>query len=100
MTKGKQNTEEVSETNGAREPAGRVKLFPVEATIWRNASKEGDKFYGVTFGRAYRDRDEKWKTSSSFNAEDLLLLAKTADLAHSKVMELRAADRQPERSEV
>lgn len=35
-------------------------------------------------------------SSSSFNADDLLMLAKAADIAHSKIVELPAADRQPE----
>lgn len=92
------HTSEVSGTT-ATEPIGRIKLFPVEAAIWRNASKEGGHFYAVTFGRAYRDHNEKWKTSSRFNAEDLLLVAKVADLAHSRIADLREADRQFKQSE-
>ncbi len=96
MTIRQQRPDETTDTSAPREPVSRVKLFPVEATIWRNSSKDGGLFYVVTFGRAYRDRDDKWKTSNSFNAEDLLSLAKAADIAHSKIHELRAADRQPD----
>ena len=76
------------------EPIDKVMLFPVEAAIWRNLSKDGDAFYSVTFERKYRNQEAKWKSSNSYNVEDLLLLAKVADLVHSKVVELRANDRQ------
>jgi len=94
MTTRNQRPNETTDTNAAREPVSRVKLFPVEAAIWRNSTKEGEPFYAVTFGRVYRDREGQWKSSSNFNADDLLTLAKAADLAHSRIVELRAADRQ------
>jgi hypothetical protein len=76
------------------EPVEKVTLFPVEAAIWKNFGKGGDPFYSVTFERKYRDQDTRWKSTASFGADDLLLLAKVADLAHSRVVELRAKDRQ------
>jgi hypothetical protein len=76
------------------EPAEKVTLFPVEAAIWKNTSRGGDPFYSVTFERKYRDQDTKWKSTASFGGDDLLLLAKVADLAHSRVVELRTKDRQ------
>jgi hypothetical protein len=94
MTRTKQHQNEATDESTAREPVGRVKLFPVEAAIWRNRNTEGDPFYAVTFARVYRDREGQWKSSSSFNTDDLLTLAKAADLAHSKIVELRVADRQ------
>jgi hypothetical protein len=94
MTRRNQRPDETTDTNATREPITRVKLFPVEAAIWRNSSKDGEPFYAVTFGRAYRDREGQWKNSSNFSGDDLLTLAKAADLAHSRIVELRAADRQ------
>jgi hypothetical protein len=82
------------ETGNHVEPAEKVTLFPVEAAIWKNVSKGGDSFYSVTFERKYRDQDTRWKSSSSFGADDLLLLAKVADLAHTRLVELRTKDRQ------
>src|ERR1700722_12754549 len=76
------------------EPVEKVTLFPVEAAIWKNVSKGGEPFYSVTFERKYRDQDLRWKSTASFGTDDLLLLAKVADLAHSKLVELRAKDRQ------
>ena len=76
------------------EPAEKVTLFPVEAAIWKNVSRGGDPYYSVTFERKYRDQDTKWKSTASFGGDDLLLLAKVADLAHSRLVELRSKDRQ------
>ncbi len=73
-------------------PVAKVSLFPITAAIWRNESTEGDKFYSVTFERSYRDRDGNWKSANSFNGDELLLLAKVADLAHTEVSKLKSSD--------
>jgi hypothetical protein len=86
------SNKQLTDEGAAREPIARVKLYPVDAAIWRNRSSEGDLFYAVTFGRIYHDREGKWKSSSSFNTDDLLTLAKVADLAHSRIVELIDAD--------
>jgi hypothetical protein len=74
-----------------KKPALKITLHPVSAAIWRNQSEKG-AFYGVTFERGYRDAEGNWKSSSSFGASDLLLLAKIADLAHTEVVRFRAGD--------
>ena len=75
-----------------KKPAAKVTLYPVSAAIWRNQNEKG-AFYSVTFTRSYKDDAGNWHSSDSFNAGDLLLLAKVADLAHSRIVELRANDR-------
>jgi hypothetical protein len=76
------------------EPADKVTLFPIEAAIWKNISRGGDPFYSVTFERKYRDQETRWKSTASFGVDDLLLVAKVADLAHTRLVELRTKDRQ------
>ena len=76
-----------------RQPLQRVTIFPVEAAIWRNRTKDGKAYYAVTFDRMYRDPTGQWKRTSRFTAEDLLVLAKIADIAHSQITEFRTADR-------
>jgi len=80
-----------------KKPAAKINLFPVTAAIWKNSNAKGD-FFTVTFERSYKDDAGHWQSSNSFNPSDLLLLAKVADQAHSKIYELRNADRntQPE----
>jgi hypothetical protein len=85
--------------SAAKKPASRISLHPVSAAIWRNQNQKGDVFYSVTFERSYKDEKGKWQSSATFNAGDLLLLAKVADQAHTEIHNLRANDRQAEHSE-
>ena len=50
-------------------------------TLWANDTKVGVR-YGVTFQRLYKDGEE-WKTTDSFGRDDLPLVAKVADMAHT-----------------
>ena len=81
-----------------KKPAAKVTLYPVSAAIWRNQNPKG-VFYSVTFERSFKDDAGKWQTSTTFNANDLLLLAKVADQAHSEIFKLRANDRHTEHDE-
>ena len=75
-----------------KKPAAKITLHPVSAAIWANETEKG-VFYSVTFERSYKDDANKWHTSSSFTGNELLLLAKAADQAHSKIHELRTNNR-------
>lgn len=81
-----------------KKPAAKINLHPVSAAIWRNQNPKG-VFYSVTFERRFKDEAGKWQTSSTFNANDLLLLAKAADLAHGEIFKLRASDRHTDQSD-
>ncbi|QDT13482.1 hypothetical protein [Planctomycetes bacterium K23_9] len=53
----------------------------VRASIWKNESKNGP-WLGVTITRTYREGEE-YKDSPSFRRDDLLFVAKAAELAFS-----------------
>ena len=73
-------------------PIAQLRYGSISAAIWKNDSDKG-AFYNVTFQRTYKDSDEL-KNTQSFGREDLLVLAKLADLAHTKIFELQhVADR-------
>jgi hypothetical protein len=80
-------------------PAAKVTLYPISAAIWRNENAKGEVFYNATFERSYKDDAGNWQSSDSFNAGDLLLLAKVADRAHSEIYKLRASDRQAQQTD-
>ena len=72
-------------------PIDEVRVGTVKAAIWANqAGENGAVRYNVTFGRLYTDEDGKWKTTRSFGPNDLLVVAKVADLAHTRIHQLRA----------
>ena len=62
-------------------PAHEVRLGRIKATIWANPSENGT-WYNVTLSRSYKEGDN-WKSSPSFGRDDLLVVGKVADLAHS-----------------
>ena len=80
-----------NETAETRKPAAKIRVDLINASIWKNATDKGT-FYNVTFENRYRDSEGNWKSGHSYAAGDLLALAKAADLAHSKIIELRAGE--------
>ena len=75
---------EAAETKNA--PVDKVRVGLITASIWENLTDKGT-FHNITFERRYRDAEGNWKSSHSYSADDLLALAKAADLAHTKIVE-------------
>lgn len=74
----------------AKAPVRTLRLGRLKAAVWENET-DRQKFYNVTFARAYLDEAKNWHDSDSFGRDDLLLLAKLADLAHTFIFEQMAA---------
>ena len=72
-------------------PVDEVRFGAVKAAIWRNETDNGSRF-NVTFSRSYKNGDGNWKSTSSFRRDDLLVVAKLADRAHSRIFQIQAAD--------
>ena len=72
-------------------PVDDVRIGRVKATIWRNKTEDGKPRYNVVLARLYKDGDS-WQSTPSFGRNDLLLVAKVADLAHTRVCELSGKD--------
>jgi hypothetical protein len=62
-------------------PVHEIRLGHVKGVIWANQTDAGIR-HNVSVQRLYRDGDT-WATSDSFGRDDLPLLAKVADLAHT-----------------
>src|SRR5262249_35423927 len=66
-------------------PIHEVRLGLIKAAVWKNETENGAR-YSVTFTRIYKDKnneEDPWKFTPSFGRDDLLLVSKVADLAHS-----------------
>ena len=63
-------------------PVHRIRLSSISASIFRNENADGRTYYNAQFDRSYKDGDD-WKHTKSFGRDDLLNLAKVADLTHS-----------------
>ena len=76
-----QRTQQPRSNDAKAKPVHEVRLGRIKAAIWANETDNGVR-HNVTITRLYKDGDE-WKTSTSFGREELPLVAKVADLAHS-----------------
>lgn len=83
--------------NDKPKPAHTIRLGAIQAAIWANEGQHGP-FFGVTIEKRFRDAEGQWQGSGSFNRDDLLVLAKVADCAHTYICERQSAERvsQPE----
>ena len=72
-------------------PVDELRIGRVKATIWRNETEDGKARFNTVFSRLYKDGDA-WQSTPSFGRNDLLLVAKVADLAHTRVCELSGKD--------
>ena len=72
-------------------PAQTIRYGRLQAAIWRQESETGP-WYSVAFARSYRDQAGNWQSSGSFGRDDLLVLAKLADQAHTWIHRQMAQD--------
>lgn len=64
-----------------QQPVHEIRFGAVKATIWENQTTVGTR-HNVTVSRIYKDGDE-WKQTESFGRDDLQLLSKVVDQAHT-----------------
>lgn len=69
-----------------RSPVKTLRLGRIKAAVWEN-EKDQQRFYNVTFARSYLDEAKAWHDSDSFGRDDLPLVAKLADQAHTFIFE-------------
>lgn len=75
--------------DGANRPIDEVRIGRIKAAIWANPTENGVR-HNVTFSRLYKEGDE-WRDTDSFGRDDLLLLVKVADRAHTRICDMQAA---------
>jgi hypothetical protein len=66
-------------------PVHELRMGRIRAAIWENETQNGTR-HNVTLSRLYKDGDN-WKDTTSFGRDDLPVLAKVADMAHSWIFE-------------
>lgn len=78
-------SKQTSNQSPKQKPAHEIRLGRIKATIWENETEQGTR-HNVTVCRLYKDGDE-WKQSASFGRDDLPLVAKAVDMAHTWIFE-------------
>lgn len=71
--------------NPKTRPVHELRLGRIRAAIWENDTENGAR-HRVTVTRIYKD-GQQWKDSNSFGRDDLPLVAKLVDQAHSWIFE-------------
>lgn len=80
----KRSSNSQSSNKEAVRPVQEIRMGRIRAAVWANETENGTR-YNVTVSRLYKD-DDKWKDSTSFGRDDLLLVAKVADACHSWIL--------------
>jgi hypothetical protein len=66
-----------------QKPAHKVRLGRIHGTVWENHHAEQGPWYSVSFTRSYKDGQGQWQSATTFGRDDLLLVAKVADMIHT-----------------
>jgi len=74
-----------AEAAANRKPIHEIRMGRIKAAIWQNETDNGIR-YNVTVGRLYKDGND-WKQTESFGRDDLPVLAKVADQAHTFIFQ-------------
>lgn len=64
-----------------KQPVHEVRFGLIKASVWRNQTRAGER-HNVTVARLYRNGDV-WKESTHFGRDDLPILGKVVDMAHT-----------------
>ena len=72
----------------SRPPAHVIRYGLIKACIWQNQTRNGERFT-ITINRLFKNGDQ-WKESQRFGRDDLLLVSKVADEAHSWVYQQKS----------
>ena len=68
-----------------QKPIHEIRFGAIKAAIWENTTDNGIR-HNVTVSRLYKD-GEDWKSTDSFGRDDLPLLGKVVDVAHTWIFE-------------
>jgi len=106
--KGRSTATQPAKNEGVKDrPIKVVRIRDLRANIWANRLEGGAIVYNVTVDRLWKEDDEvndqgevikkgEWKQSASFGKDDLLLLGKVADMAHTWIYRRIQDDRHEE----
>ncbi len=73
-------------TASSKLPVKTFRLGRIKAAVWENEA-DNKKFFNVTFARTYVDDAKQYHDTDSFGRDDLPLVAKLADHAHTFIFE-------------
>ena len=79
-------------TNETQKPIAKIRDGALEISIWANQTEKGTRYAADGVIRSYKVGEE-WKQTRSLSNGELLKAARLHDLAYSKILELRDAEK-------
>ena len=79
-------------TNETQKPIATIRDKALEISIWKNQTEKGTRYAADGVTRSYKV-GEDWKKTRSLSNGELLAAARLFELAYTKILELRAADK-------
>lgn len=74
----------------SNKPVHKLRMGKISASIWQYEVGEQKLIrHGVTFQKSYLNKNEQWENTTIFNRDELLVVAKLADHAHSWIYDQR-----------
>lgn len=87
----------MAKSSANNKPVHEIRMGRIKAAIWENETQNGVR-HNVTVQRIYKEEGGDWQTSESFGRDDLPLLGKVVDQAHTWIYQhATAADGPKER---
>ena len=80
-----ESSSKANQTEAKDKPIHEIRLGRIKAAIWPNQTENGVR-HNTIISRLYKD-ESGWNSTHSFYRDDLLLMGKVADLAHTWICE-------------
>lgn len=81
----------------SKPPVHTIRFGLIKASIWQNQTRSGER-HSVTIVRLYKN-GETWVESSRFGRDDLPVVAKVSDLAHTWIYQNAGREALPNETE-
>lgn len=72
-------------------PVQNFRFGRIKVAIWANTGQDQRVYHRVTAQRLYKTEEHGWQSTASFSRDDLPLLAKALDRAHTWIYEQKHA---------
>jgi hypothetical protein len=82
----------------SKEPAYKKRFGNIHVAVWPNQKENGEVWYNTSIIRKYREGNE-WKDATTYSRDELLLVAKAADVANSWIWDQLTAVQQDQKTE-
>ena len=69
-----------------KKPVHEVRLGAIKCAVWANETDKGIR-HNVTIARLYKDDEDKWRSADSYGRDDLPLVAKVVNMAHTWIFQ-------------